>query len=589
MEREEIEKLTLEEITHRLIDTHGFTQGSISILKDKGFKKTEDLLRFLENLEAQEETFEGRRKKKSWREIMLDRGDSEEITTGRYNRYVREFKNISSEQVLVQGRTKFAVEYVIALADEVAEPGSAFIQRPFTEEEKAKLRSIYEDFTTQDYVAMKLIEGKTKHDIVATNAWVTIRAQQLGLDDSLMRSAIHFARTSADVNTNVLGELYTRALGQWTKSLAELIETLHVKATQNARTTCVAETHGQPAQLTTLGHIYANLAEQIKRHAKPLLQTDRFRLNGKIAGAIGTEVDMKAAFPDLDTEKMYRHLVEDVFGLEFVELGNDQDCTNDAMSTMLDTMVNVGLVIQKAATDTWIYASRHILAKQTDEEESGSSAMPQKANPFLAEGCEALNEIISGMVTPIKKLIVAYREQGDLRRSITKREGYHPIMLSIIAMQRLIIELNKYEQHPVSLEAEVCRFGPQIASSAVQTYLRKEGVEDAYDKIKHLVMRPFIKPDEITNYIDGLVEERTINPEVGNRVKTMLHSVMDVKGNLTKLAESSGETQERAIRALEKRNTDLEARSVLLGDAYNNSHRMIANASETIEALRRYG
>ena len=109
----------------------------------------------------------------------------------------------------------------------------------------------------------------------------------------------------------------------------------------------------------------------------------------------------------------------------------------------------------KAATDVTIYAQRKLIAKKTTKGESGSSAMPQKANPFYAESCETLTDIANSTFPAIKKAIVAYRTQGDLRRSTAKREGFHPLQLSIIAMNRLVGELNKYEPHIVGIEKEV--------------------------------------------------------------------------------------------------------------------------------------
>lgn len=457
---------SLDELIDKLKEEHNFSRKSISFLADKGFeqKNFQDLYDAMKLLD---ETFAERRAGKSRLELMFDKGDSEEITTGRYNRLIQGFKDISSEQVLVQGRMKFAIEYVIALSAKITEKKSTtskdlLVERAFTAEEKVKLRGIYENFRTKDYVTVKIIERKTNHDIVAANTWVTIRAQQKGLDDDLMRRIIHFARTSADVNTNVTGELYSKAIGQWTKSLVKLLEEFETRAEKYKKLICIAQTHGQDAQLTTLGHIYANFTEQIKLHATPLLQEDILKMDGKIAGAIGTDVDMDVAFPELDFEEMYKEIVENKFGLKYVNLGNDQDCSNASLVEVLDTLVNVGIIIKKVANDVWHYASRGVLAKITKKGESGSSAMPQKANPFFAEGAEALVDIYSSMINPIKNLIIAYRTQGDLRRSITKREVFHPIMLATIAVERLIGEIKKYEPNFIAIENEIYNSGPKV-------------------------------------------------------------------------------------------------------------------------------
>lgn len=572
----------------RLQGMHDFSYGSIGFLRDKGFGDG-DFGRLCEAMEMTDETFAERRNRRSRIEVILDRGDAMEMTDGRYERYVNGFREISSEQALVRGRMRFAVEYVIALADHLIDSGveNGLVSRKFNVEEKEKLRSIYRDFRTKDFVAAKLIEGKTNHDIVAANTWLTIRAQQLGIDGDLMRGAIHFARTSSDVNTNVTGYLYMNALGEWTDSLSRLVSILKDKAREYKNVSCVARTHGQDAQLTTLGHIYANLADQIRQHAKPLLGDQILRLDGKIGGAIGTDVDMHAAFPGLDFEPMYRRLVEEQFLLNYVDTGIDQDCSNAALCTVLDTMVNVGNVVKKAATDTWLYASRGLLAKLTTVGESGSSVMPQKANPFLAEGCEALISIVAGMITPIKEMVVAYREQGDLRRSITKRAGFHPVMLSVIGIERLIGELKNYEPSVAALEAEIYERGPQIVSSAVQTYLRGRGVSKAYDAVKEIVMRPRVRPDEITTYIEHLVSEGHLGDADGRHVMTMIGSVMDEEGLLEEIY-GVGVGSDRAIVRLEEINRDVGRRSFVLGKAVAQTERMVETTRDTIGLLSRY-
>ncbi len=581
------DELTLERLVTNLKGEHGLSDASISFLEDKGFKENE-FERLYTALNLPDQTFAERREEENWPDTIIRKGDAAEITTGRYERLTPGFWDISSEQALVRGRMKFAVEYVIALADEVGglENYPDFIPRAFTNDEKDKLRSIYEDFQTKDYEAAKIIERKTRHDIVAANTWVTIRAQQLGLDDNLMRKAIHFARTSADVNTNVTGELYMKGIGKYASSLSGLVGDLKGLAEKHENVTCIARTHGQDGQLTTLGHIYANLAEQIKLHAKPLLQEEMFTFDGKIAGAIGTDVDMVAAFPDHDFTDMYKNIVEEKFGLNYVEFGNDQDCTNASLASALDTMVNVGMVVKKGAMDTWIYASRGLLKKKTKKGESGSSAMPQKANPFLAEGAEALVSMYSGEVNAIKEMTIAYREQGDLRRSITKREAFHPIMLATIAVERLRSELKNYDPNIIEIEREVYSAGPKVVSSAINTYLRANGMPDAYDRVKELVMKPNVRAETVTEYVDDMVSSTTIPASVGEKVQGMLQSVMDTEDNLVWLYNQDGIVESRLIK-LSRANSN-QSRLGLVGKAITNSQIMAERAEETIGLLERY-
>ncbi len=570
--------MRLENIIDNLHRGHHFSKGSIDLLRTKGFKKKEFEKLYL-GLKQPNESFGKRRDKNTWIDTMLDRGDSEEITTGRYNRYVHKFKDISSEQAIVKGRVQFAVEYIISLNGllQEDETGKTFVGDEFTREDKEKLRSIYKDFRTRDYIAAKVIESRTNHDIVAANTWVTIRGQQLGLDEKLLRRIIHFGRTSSDVNTNVTGKLYMKAFGEWTSALHDLVDLIQENAQSYENMTVVAETHGQPAQLTTLGHIYANFAEQIKLHANPLFEEKPFTLDGKLAGAIGTDADFAASFPDIDPTQMYKHLVEDVFGLNYTELGNDQDCTNASLCRMMNIMADVGMVIKKAATDQWIYASKKVVAKMTQAGESGSSAMPQKANPFLAEGCEALMAIVASLVNPLKEAMVAYRGQGDLRRSITKREGFHPIMLSTIGIRRIIEEMKKYEPNVLGMESAIQIEGPKIASSVINNYLRVQGVEDAYDRIKEVVMKPYVSVEDVQTCIQDLLSKGKLQQKHADYVIGIISSVSGNDNLVTEAYQGS----DLAMQRLRTINSDVNSRTPLLGRAIQQTEKMIYNAEKT--------
>lgn len=584
----EKKKYTLEDVRKDHVLAQ-LPDASIQLLLDKGLENDE-FKRFKEALALPDQTFSERRKK-SRAEKIIERGDAPEITTGRYARYLEKFPEISSEQALVRGRMRFAVEYIIALAGELSThpEAAALIPRDFSDKEKEDLRNIYKNFRTKDYLLAKILEDKTKHDVVAANTLVTILGQQANIDESLMRGLVHFGRTSADVNSNVTASLYVEAVGLWAESVSRLVTTLKQKAEESKDVTWLGRTHGQDAQLVTLGHVYANLAEQIKQHAGRLLEKERFRLDGKIAGAIGTDVDMRAAFPNFDPTGVYKHVVENEFGLRYVDLGLDQDGSNSSFSELADIVANVNLEIGKTAQDLWLYTSRGLLAKKTNKGESGSSAMPQKANPFLAEGAEALVSLANALNPPIKEQLVKYREQGDLRRSITERERYHAIMLSVIAVERLISEIENYAPHVIGIEKEIAFAGPKVASSAISTYLRGRGVENAYDGIKEVVLKPFVPAQEVVAYVAKLVKNGTISEETGRVVTSMIEETAVGLPKVLELYAPSSSAEKQAELATELAVLNQPAyRQNVLGTATRDTLVMIGNTQDTIEKLARY-
>jgi adenylosuccinate lyase len=577
----------INEIYTNLKNNHHFSDDSIDLLKDKGFDDPDSidlLIRFEEIMNMKAQTFEERRKEKNSLENLLDKGDSLEITTGRYNRMVENFNDISSEQALVRGRIKFGVEYVIRLAKLICmdDNEKQFIPVGFSNSEKEKLRSMYKTFLTKDYLAIKTLERKTNHDIVAANTNIILKGDQIGLDGEFLRKIVHFSRTSADVNANVVGELYMKSIGKWGNALADLIETLQTKAKKYKNMTCVARTHGQDAQLTTMGLIYAKFANQIIRQAKPLLMDEMFRIEGKIGGAIGTDVDFIASF-NINPEKIYSDIVENVFGLKFNSIGDDQDSSNAELSRALNVISDTGDILEKIALDTWLYASRMYFTKKPKKGESGSSAMPQKANPFLAEGCAALMNIVRNTMPALKQNKNCYFEQGDLRRSITEREIFHPIMLSTIGINRLINELNKYEPNLAIIERDVYQKGPKVIASAISNYLRSKGMSDGYDRIKELTTKPYVTAKDYTSVIEKNIKEGLIDNNTGNYIEKMILSVVDKDNNFQRFIQGEESLYKKLVQANENKD-----RKKLIGNAIYQTNIIVENCEDAVRKLRRY-
>jgi len=587
---------TIEGVISDLKTKHNFTDGSISLLKDKRLK-LEHYQDLLFALNQPDESFAKWRESKSKWEQALDEGDSLEVTTGRNHRNVKSFHDISSEQALVKARMDFGTEYLIGLTDLVSEYPvySKFVPRAFTDQEKDTLRSISKNFTTKDYyIARYVLEAVTNHDVVAANTWLTIQAMRKGMDDTLMRSAIHFARTSADVNTNMISMLFSRGVGEFLDSVGALVTDLSKYSVEYADWTGVGRTHGQKAQIGSVGAMfYGNIAEQIREHSEPFLQKDTFRFDGKIAGAIGTDVDFVSALPQIPRERvdeMYRHIVEDIYGLRYIRYGNDQDCTNAEFSRALDSLSNTSLVLQKLANDLWTNASRGLLMKELKEGESGSSIMGQKINPFDAEAAEALAAIARGEFNPIKENVVAYRGQGDLRRSQTMREAFHPVMLLKTSADRLRREINAYKPNVIALEAEVYSCGPAVISSAIQNMLRTAGMPDAYDVIKDVVTKPFITPREMRMQILDKMKGAGYDYQ-GYQVARWLDSVMDVHGFMDQLSkvDSSKWTLPGVglIDQIRAYNSNPE-RKELVGEGINYANVQAERGLDTARMLRRY-
>ena len=156
-------------------------------------------------------------------------------------------------------------------------------------------------------------------------------------------------------------------------------------------------------------------------------------------------------------------------------------------------------------------------------------------------------------------------------------------------MDRMTGELKNYDPHVVGIESEVCKFGPQVVSSALQTYLRAKGVADAYDRLKDIVMKPIVNAGEVSYFIDGVVSSGRLSAREGTHVKGLLSSVMNTRDLMARLENASGEKEVNfALAQLRRANSAYGPRRVVLGTTVEDTYRMIQRGKRTAASLARY-
>ncbi len=139
---------------------------------------------------------------------------------GRYGRHGRgpvtvagdlhELVNITSDFALNKFRVKYTVEYAIALSDLFADydgihKDKKLIKERFSDEKRAALRSLAENFSMKDYFQIKLFESKSDHDLAAATDWIKYEALMLGILNETEVDALHFGLTSANPNVAAFG------------------------------------------------------------------------------------------------------------------------------------------------------------------------------------------------------------------------------------------------------------------------------------------------------------------------------------------------------------------------------------------------
>ncbi len=410
---------------------------------------------------------------------------------GRYARATEGLRPWFSELALIRHRVHVEIEWLIALG---AEPGIPEVA-PFAAAAAAKLRALASGFSEADGERVKAIERETNHDVKAIEYWIRERVA----DDAVLARAsafIHFACTSEDVN-NLAYALMVR--GARDEVLLPAIDELAKKLTQlahaHAADAMLARTHGQPATPTTLGKEIANFVHRVRRARGALAAV---KLTGKANGAVGNYNAHLAAYPQVDWQGLARRFVESL-GLEFNPY-TVQIEPHDALAEAFDALARLNTVLVDLDRDVWGYVSLGYFRQRPVAGEVGSSTMPHKVNPIDFENSEGNLGVANALLRHLAEKLPVSRWQRDLTDSTVLRNVGVAFGHSLLGYASASRGLERLEADRARLAADLDA-NWEVLAEAVQTVMRRYGVEDAYEQLKSLTRGERVEPERLREFI----------------------------------------------------------------------------------------
>lgn len=259
----------------------------------------------------------------------------------------------------------------VALAEAQAELGLTVSQEQVNE-----LRAHVSDI---DFAAAERYERELRHDVMA-------HVHTYGDVCPLARSIIHLGATSCYVTDNADLLLMREGLELVRRRLVRVIDRLAAFAVGNADLPCLAFTHYQPAQPTTVGKRACLWAYDL---VQDLVDVE-FRLRNLKAlgakGTTGTQASFLALFGG-DHEKVKRldQLVCEKMGLAETYVVTGQTYPRKVDSQVLSALSGIAQSAHKAATDIRLLQHERELEEPFESKQIGSSAMAYKRNPMRCE------------------------------------------------------------------------------------------------------------------------------------------------------------------------------------------------------------
>ena len=424
---------------------------------------------------------------------------------GRYNEITRELTNFFSEYAYIKYRLMVEMQYLLYFL-RITE--NEYYRGENIEYIHYVFAKINNHFDLNECKKVKEIEAITKHDMKAIEYYIRDKLEENRL--SYLNQYIHIGLTSQDVNSvacmmslkDVIYHIYLIKLDEIINKLDEM--SLKYKNIQ-----MLSRTHGQPASPTTIGKEIYVFCYRLNEERETLYET-KYRC--KFSGATGNWNAHKVAYPHINWPK---------FGDEFImELGliRNQYCTQisnyDEISCILDNLKRINTIIIDLVTDMWHYISLNYFTQNRENGEIGSSTMPHKVNPINFENCEGNLIICNSLMECLSRKLPVSRLQRDLTDSTILRNMGTIFGHILISFDSLLKGLTKVIPNMCEIRKDL-QENNSVILEGIQTILRREGIENAYEETKRLC-------DGNNNISKEKLQEFIVNLDLNDNVKQEL-------------------------------------------------------------------
>ena len=445
---------------------------------------------------------------------------------GRYADKTAALRDIFSEYGLIKYRYRVELRWLQTLANEqgigelqsLSADGQKFIDR------------LYADFSPATAQAIKVIEKTTNHDVKAVEYQLK---KDLAAHPELAEKIefVHFACTSEDIN-NLSDALMLKDGRDWLGDrLNNIAEKLAQLAHAEAATAILSRTHGQAASPTTLGKEIANVHYRLSRQIR---QLETQEMLGKINGAVGNFNAHHISYPNIDWPQLAQRFVENTLGLSYNPLTTQIE-PHDYIAELMHNLLRANTILLDLCRDIWTYISQHYFKQKMIAGEVGSSTMPHKINPIDFENAEGNFGLANALAEHLAAKLPVSRLQRDLSDSTVLRSLGSVFAYTAIALASLEKGLGKLEVNRERIAADLAA-NPEVLGEAIQTDMRRYGIEEPYEKLKALTRGQDITPETLAVFVQNLELPEAVKAELSRL------SPADYIGIAPQLARSAKET-----------------------------------------------
>jgi adenylosuccinate lyase len=320
------------------------------------------------------------------------------------------------------------------------------------------------------------IERVTDHD---TAAFVDAVAEQLGPEGRF----VHYGLTSSDVIDTGLALQIRGAGALIAEGIERALEAVVRRADEHRGTLCIGRSHGIHAEPVTFGWKLAGWAFELDRARNRLAQALEQNRVGQLSGPVGTYVVVEPEVERIACERL---------GLERDPLST-QIVARDRHAELLNALALCATSLERFALEI-----RHLARTEVREVEEpfktgmkGSSAMPHKRNPKVAERISGLARVVRAAAMVGLENVAVWHER-DISHSSAERVAVPDAFLALDYMlDRFVWLVDGLVVYPERMRRNLEASHFLFFSQRVLTALVESGLarDEAYRLVQRTAMR----------------------------------------------------------------------------------------------------
>lgn len=321
-----------------------------------------------------------------------------------------------------------------------------------------------------DYEAAAEREKLVRHDVMA-------HVYAYGLVCPKAKGIIHLGATSCYVGDNTDIIIMRDALNIVRRKLINVLAQLSDFAMEYKSMPCLAYTHLQPAQLTTVGKRATLWMNELLMDLDEIeYRLDNLALLGS-KGTTGTQASFMELFEgDTDKVKELEKLIAEEMGFDKVVPVSGQTYSRKIDAQITATLGGIAQSAMKFANDMRILQNFKEMEEPFEKNQIGSSAMPYKRNPMRCERITALARYV--MIDTLNPAFTSGTQwfERTLDDSANKRISVAEAFLAVDAILNILINVTSgIVVYPKVIRARVMKELPFMASENIMMDAVKKG------------------------------------------------------------------------------------------------------------------